>query len=149
LYFSSMKSLLFLCIIIICHSEGFTQENAVAAIPNRDSNEIVADVTMEAGFKGGAKAWFKFISDSADLNKIYAKGVERTPVTVFVNFIVYKNGTVSDVKAYGKAPDCAKQEAVRLINSSSGLWIPGEYWGDKVHSRKMIPLKFTPPGIKQ
>jgi hypothetical protein len=66
-----------------------------------------------------------------------------------VQFTVNRDGTVSDVKGFGKVPDCAKQEAVRLIESSSGLWIAAEYWGDKVKSRKMIPVTFTPPVVKQ
>ncbi len=64
--------------------------------------------------------------------------------TVYVEFIVRKDSSVSDVKAVRGVKDCPElsNEAVRVI-STMPKWIPGKMQGKPVDVMLVIPVKFS------
>jgi TonB family protein len=64
--------------------------------------------------------------------------------TVYVEFVVRKDGSISDVKAVRGVKDCPEfsTEAVRVI-SAMPKWIPGKMQGKPVDVMLVIPVKFS------
>ena len=98
--------------------------------------EIFTEVQIQAGFPGGMEGWKRFLirtwhtPDKAIAENIYG--------TVVVEFIVDKEGVVSDIKAIS-GPEELQKEAVRVIGRS-GKWTPAIQNGHKVASYKRQPI---------
>lgn len=67
------------------------------------------------------------------------KGVQGK---VYIQFTVNTDGTVSDIRvAKGVGYGC-DEEAVRVIQRTSGLWVPGKQFGKPVRVRFTQPINF-------
>jgi protein TonB len=105
-----------------------------------DYDKTFTKVEIESDFPGGAGAWLRYLNknlrypDDAVNNEIQG--------TVVVQFIVDKEGNVSDVNAIG-GPESGglREEAVRVIKKS-GKWIPAVQNGRQVKSYKKQPIVF-------
>jgi periplasmic protein TonB len=97
-------------------------------------------VEIEAGFPGGASAWLRFLNKNLQYSPdAQDRGIQGT---VLVQFVVDKDGNVSDVQAIsGPAEGGLKEEAVRVIRKS-GKWTPGVQNGRYVKSYKRQPIIF-------
>jgi TonB family protein len=109
----------------------------IDTIPN---NKIYSKVEVEADYPGGYTAWGDYLfktfryPDEAINKEI--KG------TVVVQFIVDKDGSVSDVRAIsGPKKGGLREEAVRVIKSS-GKWIPAKQNNRIVKAYKKQPIRF-------
>ena len=83
------------------------------------------------------------------MNKFIAKNLRYPPSarrmgvdgTVYVSFVVGKDGTINDVKVLrGISADCDK-EAVRVVQMMPP-WKPGKQNGKAVFVRFNLPIKF-------
>jgi periplasmic protein TonB len=95
-------------------------------------------VEVPPQYPGGDEARQKFIVQ----NLVYPPlAVENNKQgTVYIKFIVEKDGSVSNpeaVKSFDE--DCAK-EAIRVVKLMK--WKPGEQRGKKVRVRMILPIKF-------
>jgi protein TonB len=105
-----------------------------------DYDKTFTKVEIESEFPGGAAAWLRYLNknlrypDDAVNNEIQG--------TVVVQFIVDKEGNVSDVNAIS-GPDNGglRDEAVRVIKKS-GKWTPAVQNGRQVKSYKKQPIVF-------
>ncbi len=68
----------------------------------------------------------------------YLKAVSGT---AYVNFIVEKDGSVSDVHILKPVGFGCDEEAIRLVSNMKG-WVPGELDGKKVRVRSNVPVFF-------
>ena len=59
--------------------------------------------------------------------------------TMLVEFIVFKTGQVGKVKMLKGSP-CMEKELIRIIEMSSGMWIPGRQNNAFVNCYKKTPL---------
>ena len=96
-------------------------------------------VEQNPEFKGGYNALTKYLKNKA----IYPVSAwkEGGQGTVFVHFVVERNGKITNVKllrGIGKAYD---EEAMRLVRSMPD-WIPGRQDGKVVRVMFQIPVKF-------
>ena len=66
----------------------------------------------------------------------------RESRTVIVEFIVLKDGTVSDVHAIFGSDPVLNEEAVKVV-SKSPKWTPGEQNGEKKNVRLSVPVEFS------
>jgi len=102
-----------------------------------DEETIFTSVQIESSYPAGMQAWLRFVSknfrvpDEAINNEISG--------TVIVQFVVDKEGNVSDVQAV-EGPEVLRAEAVRVIKKS-GKWTPAIQNGRKVNSYKRQPIK--------
>lgn len=73
------------------------------------------------------------------------KAIEvRAEGRVFVQFVVEKDGTISDVKTIGKVPHVSLgEEAVKKVRKIPGRWTPGETNGRAVRSYFKLPVMFS------
>jgi protein TonB len=107
---------------------------------DEDYDKTFTKVEIESDFPGGAAAWLRYLNknlrypDDAVNNEIQG--------TVVVQFIVDKEGNVSDVQAIS-GPDNGglREEAVRVIKKS-GRWTPAIQNGRQVKSYKKQPIVF-------
>ena len=105
-----------------------------------DYDKTFTKVEIESEYPGGPAAWLRYLNknfhypDDALTNEI--QGV------VMVQFIVDKEGIVSDVQAIsGPEEGGLREEAMRVIRKS-GVWIPAIQNGRKVKSYKRQPVVF-------
>jgi len=101
-----------------------------------DDNIIFRKVEIESEFEGGSGAWQRFVSKNFRVPD--APEGDSSTFTVRVQFIVDKEGMVSDVKALdGPAP--LQKEAIRVIRLSK-KWKPAIQNGRVVNSYKIQPI---------
>ena len=107
---------------------------------DEDYDKTFTKVEIESHYPGGDQAWLRYLNknlrypDDAVNNEIQG--------TVVVQFIVDKQGNVSDVEAIS-GPDQGglREEAVRVIKRS-GNWTPAVQNGRQVKSYKKQPIVF-------
>jgi len=119
------------------HGEGVTE--APKKVED-DYEKTFTKVEIESTYPGGMEAWKRYLNknfrypDEAQAQEI--QGV------VMVQFIVDKEGNVSEVQAVsGPEQGGLREEAVRVIKRS-GKWTPAIQNGNKVKSYKNQPITF-------
>jgi periplasmic protein TonB len=123
------KIILLFTVVLLSLQIGFCQKDS-------SSKDLIYSQS-DAQYPGGFQAYRKYI----DENLKVPKKLKRTNIQgkVTVEFIVEKDGTVSDVKSVGKVLD---EEAVRLVKENPTKWIPAQQNGKAVRLRKTLPVSF-------
>jgi protein TonB len=104
-----------------------------------DDNQIFTVVEQQPEFQGGYEAMMNFIKK----NMRYPASARRMGVdgTVYVQFVVGKDGAITEVKTIrGISADCDK-EAERVVNMMPP-WKPGRQNGKPVFVRFVLPIRF-------
>lgn len=104
-----------------------------------DDDKVFMVVEQQAEYEGGLQAMAKFIGK----NLRYPASARRMGIegSVFVSFVIDKQGAISDVTVVkGISADCDK-EAVRVVQMMPP-WKPGKQNGRAVKSRFVLPIKF-------
>ncbi len=115
-----------------------TQENAES-----NSNELFVVVENEPQYLGGNAAMMKFISDSIRYPKIAMEnGIQGRVIT---NFVIEKDGSLSEIQVVRGVDPSLDKEAVRLIGAMPN-WIPGKQRGNNVRVRYTLPIVFRLTG---
>ncbi|MBS1563809.1 MAG: TonB family protein [Bacteroidetes bacterium] len=113
---------------------------APKAKETEDYDKTFLKVEIESEYPGGASAWQRYLYK----NFRYPEDASNNEIqgVVIVQFIVDKEGIVSDVEAVS-GPDQGglREEAIRVIRKS-GTWIPAIQNGRKVKSYKKQPIVF-------
>lgn len=113
---------------------------APKAKPAEDYEKTFLKVEIESEYPGGAAAWKRYLNK----NFHYPEDGLSNEIQgiVIVQFIVDKEGNVSDVQAVsGPEEGGLREEAIRVIRKS-GTWIPAVQNGRKVKSYKKQPVMF-------
>jgi protein TonB len=113
---------------------------APKAKPAEDYEKTFLKVEIESEYPGGAAAWKRYLNK----NFHYPEDGLSNEIQgiVIVQFIVDKEGNVSDVQAVsGPEEGGLREEAIRVIRKS-GTWIPAVQNGRKVKSYKKQPVIF-------
>lgn len=122
--------------------EGPTEvvfEEPAPVVVEEDENKIFMVVEQQPEFEGGYEAMMNFIRK----NMRYPASARRMGIdgTVYVSFVVGKDGAINDVKVLrGISADCDK-EAVRVVQMMPP-WKPGKQNGKPVFVRFNLPIKF-------
>lgn len=106
-----------------------------------EPDEPFMKVEIESAYPGGIEAWRRFLIKNLGNNypqDAYDQGIQGT---VVIQFIVDKEGNVSDVEAIS-GPKELHDAAIRVIKKS-GKWIPAIQNQNKVKSYKRQPITFT------
>ncbi|WEK36175.1 MAG: TonB family protein [Candidatus Pseudobacter hemicellulosilyticus] len=103
-----------------------------------DWDKTFTKVEIESEYPGGTAAWQRYLNKTLR----YPQEAIDNEVqgTVVIQFIVDKDGMVSDVEAIS-GPNELRDEAVRVIKKS-GKWTPAIQNGRKVKSYKKQPIVF-------
>jgi periplasmic protein TonB len=105
---------------------------------DEDWDKTFTKVEIESEYPGGAAAWQRYLNRSLRYPQEAIDNEVQGPVVV--QFIVDKEGNVSDVEAIS-GPQELRAEAVRVIKKS-GKWTPAVQNGRQVKSYKKQPIVF-------
>ena len=107
--------------------------------PKEEVDEIFTVVEETAAPKGGMQAFYDFVGKKLK----YPAQARRmgTEGKVFVQFVINKDGTISDVVAIKGIGAGCDEEAVRIIQTSPP-WSPGKQRGKPVKQRMVLPITF-------
>ena len=103
------------------------------------ADEIFTIVEEKPEFHGGRAAYLKFVQK----NVKYPQQARRMNVEgrVFVQFVVGKDGGISEVEVIKGIGAGCDEEALRVIKKSP-KWNPGKQRGNPVRVRMVVPLVF-------
>ena len=115
--------------------EDFVFEEA----PEEEVDEVFTIVEDQPAFPGGNAAFYKFVGS----NMTYPSQARRMGIEgrVFVQFVVDKDGSVTEVKAVKGIGAGCDQEAERVLKTSP-KWTPGKQRGRSVKVRMVLPIIF-------
>lgn len=104
-----------------------------------DVDQIFLVVEESAAPKGGMAAFYKYVSDKMK----YPAQARRMGVEgrVFVEFVINRDGSITDVKAIKGIGAGCDEEAVRVVQSAPP-WNPGKQRGKPVRQRYVVPIIF-------
>lgn len=142
--------------IDVVNQEGIKDEGIVAPAvidegkgvveeKKEDENKIFEKVEIEATFKGGEGAWRKFLERNLNGNTPVDNGAPEGTYTVYVQFVVSKDGSISDVKPLTNHGFGMEQEAVRVIKKGPS-WTPAVQNGRSVNAYRKQPITFQVTG---
>jgi len=107
-----------------------------------DDDKVFVKVEVEASFKGGERAWLKYLEKNLDQNMPVKNGCKLAGTyTVIVQFIVEKDGSVSDVRALTNHGFGMEEEAIRIIKKGPD-WVPAIQNGRQVKAYRKQPITF-------
>ena len=122
-------------------SELFEKTMVIQEQMQEDNSQAVFTIVEEqASFPGGMDALGKFLRE----NMKYPEQARKDGVSghVYVEFIIEKDGSISDAKvAKGIGAGC-DAEAIRIIENSP-KWQPGTQNGEIVRQKMMLPIVFA------
>lgn len=135
-----MKTILSFCLILLGFSSVYSQNTETGS----DPNEVYTIVQQAPKFPGNINTW---LSD----NIAYPSDAKKDSIqgTVYVSFVVEKDGSVSGVKVLRGDNKLLDDESVRVV-SSMPKWSPGMQNGHTVRVQYMVPIRYmlnndTPP----
>ncbi len=105
--------------------------------------EIFRVVETAPAFPGGDGQRMKFLQDNIKYPQMAREsGIQGT---VYVTFVVERNGSVTDVKILRGIGGGCDEEAVRVVQNMP-KWEPGKQRGKPVRVQFNMPIKFTLAG---
>ena len=107
-----------------------------------DENKVFEKVEVEAMFKGGEKEWRRYLERNLDANTPVENGAPAGTYTVIVQFIVDKEGKISDVKAITNKGFGMEEEATKIIRKGPD-WVPAVQNGRNVKAYRKQPITFV------
>jgi periplasmic protein TonB len=112
-------------------------------VEKEDTDEIFLVVEHTAVPKGGMEGFYKFVNSRLR----YPAQARRMNIEgrVFIEFVVDKDGTITDVKAIKGIGAGCDEEAIRVVESSPP-WLPGRQRGRPVKQRMVLPIIFKLAG---
>lgn len=107
--------------------------------PKEETDEVFTIVEESAAPKGGMAAFYKYVSDKIK----YPPQARRMGIEgrVFVEFVIAKDGTLTEVRAIKGIGAGCDEEAVRIVQSAPP-WNPGKQRGKPVRQRYTLPIIF-------
>ena len=96
-------------------------------------------VEQMPAFPGGDAALMKYLSENIKYPKAAEKAGEQGRVVV--NFIVEKDGAISNVNVVRSVTPTLHAEAVRVIKAMP-KWVPGKQDGQSVRVKYNVPVSF-------
>jgi protein TonB len=104
--------------------------------------KIFEKVDIEASFPGGEVAWRKFLEQNLRADVPLKRGAPAGSYTVWIQFVVDKNGNVSDLKPLTNLGYGMEAEIVRVLKKSP-KWIPANQNGSTVRAYRKQPVTFV------
>lgn len=106
---------------------------------NEEENKVFDVVEEQPSFPGGQGALMSWLHDNIKYPVVAAEnGIQGK---VIVQFIVGKNGSISNVKVLRSVDPSLDKEAVRVVSNMPN-WTPGKQNGASVNVRFTLPVTF-------
>lgn len=108
--------------------------------PDEPVDDVLIIAETQPSFPGGMSAFYRYVGE----NVTYPPSAIRRNISgkVFVEFVVDRDGSLSDLSVVkGIGAEC-DEEALRVIRNSP-RWNPGKQRGQAVRVRMVVPISFT------
>lgn len=131
----------YLTVIMLCAALLSAGNIAVGQVKN-DTQETVEmpELDKMPQFPGGMSGMHKFLTEN--VRYPYFARQKKIQGRVMVQFVVDKDGTVTDVKVEKSVHKSLDKEAVRVVKKMP-KWIPGEKDGKPVRVLYHMPVNFS------
>ena len=134
-----MKRLIFMSLMATCCLTTVLAQKTV--VSQKDQKEEPFDVVEDMpAFPGGMEAMIQFISNNiqypADAQK------QKVDGRVLVNYVVEKDGSITEVKVIKPTFPSLDAEAVRVVKAMP-KWKPGYQKGQAVRVQFTMPINFS------
>jgi TonB family protein len=128
-----MKTMLAFCIALLGFTGVYSQNTQTAPDPNK----VYTVVQQRPDFPGDINAWLAE-------NIVYPQDAKNNNVqgTVYLSFVIEKDGSVSTVKVLRGANSSLDNESVRVV-SAMPKWTPGTQDGVPVRVAYLVPIHYT------
>lgn len=113
-----------------------------ATIKTGTQDEIKTKVDIEASFPGGVQAWRKFLTANLNAGVPIDNGAPVGNYTIFVQFVVNKDGSLQEIKPLTKMGYGMEEEVIKLMKASP-KWLPAIIEGQKVAAYRKQPVTFV------
>ena len=130
--------------LVLRIGEVVVDEVVVDEVPAPDPNtkELFGVVEQMPAFCGGDAALMKYLAENTHYpEEAKEKGMQGR---VVVNFVVEKDGSITDVKVVRGIDPLLDKEAVRVVKTMP-KWIPGKQSLVPVRVRYVLPVSFKLP----
>jgi hypothetical protein len=117
-------------------------QGKVVAVDSSGVERIFEKVDIEAKFPGGEREWRKYLEKNLNANVPVDHGAPAGSYTVFIQFIVDKEGNISNVKALTNHGYGMEEEVVKIINKGP-QWVPASQNGRAVKAYRKQPVTFV------
>ncbi len=112
------------------------------AVTEADPNEIFTAVEVSPEPAGGMDAFYKYLGGAIRYPAVAREN--GTQGRVIVQFVVERDGSLTDVKALRGPGSGLDEEAVRAVKAAPH-WRPGKQNGKSVRVQFTVPVQFTMP----
>jgi len=109
-------------------------------VTEEDPNKIFTSVENQPDFPGGIEKFYAYLGKSINFPAIAKEN--GTQGRVIVQFVVEKDGSLTDIKVLRGIGDGCDEEAVRVLKKSPH-WKPGIQNGRAVRCMYTVPIAFT------
>ena len=125
--------LLLATLFFFCGTTVFAQK------ANEDTSQVYKVVEQMPSFTGGENALMQFLANNVKYPTVAAEnGVQGR---VLVNFIVERDGSLSNVKIERSVDPALDKEAVRVVKAMP-KWQPGKQKGSTIRVKFKVPITF-------
>jgi TonB family protein len=117
-----------------------TSETKYVAVPGSNEQDVFTVVEEMPEYPGGQDAMVKYMVSSI----VYPAEAKQKKIegTVYVSFIVEKDGSVTHVKVIRGIGGGCDEESVRVVKGMP-KWIPGKQRGKTVRCQFNLPVKYA------
>ena len=126
--------------IAVDEGKGVVEEK-----PVEDENKIFDKVEIEAKFPGGDAKWRQYLERNCNAQVATDNGAPEGTYSVVVQFVVDKDGNISDVRSLTNHGYGMEEEAVRVIKKGPN-WTPAVQNGRQVKAYRKQPITFQVTG---
>lgn len=129
-------SLLFCCFII-----STIQAQNIIPDSTEAKDVMFQKVEIDASYPGGAEAWRDFLSQNLKASIPVKNGAPIGRYDVYIQFVVNKNGDITDIKPLTHYGYGMEEEVIRIIKKT-GKWNPAVQDGRQVNAYRKQPVTF-------
>lgn len=116
-------------------------QDTIPVTDTTDMERIFDKVDIEASYPGGDKAWRRFLESNLDPTVATRNKAPVGVYTVIIQFVVDKEGRVTDIKPLTNQGYGMEKEVIRLLKKAP-RWKPAIQTGRPVKAYRRQPVTF-------
>ena len=137
---------IFIVLFVVIFSSACFSQVPPPPPPVQDSNDLNGKrfdlVEIEASYPGGSEGWLQYLMKNANGSVATENGAPVGHYTTMIQFIVDKDGKLSEFTPLTKLGYGMEQEVIRVLKLS-GAWSPAIQNGKPVRAYRRQPITFV------
>ena len=135
-----MKKTILLIAMLLSGAMLMAQNTEVVVNPTDNDEEVFLVVEDEPEFPGGMEALYKYLA--SNIKYPAAAKEQKIQGHVIVNFVIEKDGSVSNIKLLRDIGGGCGEEAIRVVQAMP-KWKPARQRGKRVRAQFNLPINFN------